>query len=745
MTLRAQDPSVLQLIRDDFDHATAQYGGMLDQLKNASGNPRTFSGKGISIVGPSDWTSGFFPGALWFLYEYTGDTKWRDAAIKSTGFVENAKNVTNTHDVGFILNCSFGQGYRLTGNPTYRDVLLKGASSLSTRFNPTVGCIKSWDNRPQWKYPVIIDNMMNLELLAWASSNGGTSDFATMAISHANKSRDNHFRANASSYHVVSYVPETGAVELKQTWQGAFDESSWSRGQAWGLYGFTMMYRKTGHADYLDLAKRIAAFLMTHPRMPADKVPYWDFDAPGIPNTPRDASAAAIMSSALIELSGYVDATLGQQYLSFAADQLRSLSSPAYRAAIGANGNFLLMHSTGSYPGNSEVDVPLIYADYYYLEALMRYKARFGLGTALAPAFTVTPTSQKVIAGSTVVFAAQASGSPTPTYTWSLGGQTITGATSSRLVLTASNTLSGQITCTATNNGGSATSAPATLTVSTEPDTGRLTNLSTRGWAGSASQTLIVGFAVGGGNDSATQPLLLRGMGNSLLGFGVSGVLADPTLTVYRNGTSTAMMSNDNWNGDTQVTARCSQVGAFPFVSNDSQESALVRSFNPGAYSAHLIGSNGTTGIALAEIYDTTPTQDYGPSTPRLINISARGFAGTDAQALFIGFVITGQTARTVLIRGVGPALNAFGVSGTLANPKLQLFRASTLIAENDDWGDDAQINSVATRVGAFTLTDATSKDAAILATLPPGLYSVQLTGVNNTTGVAMAEFYEVP
>jgi unsaturated chondroitin disaccharide hydrolase len=742
---RAQDPAVLQLVRDDFDHVSAQYSGMLDQLKNATGNPRTYSGHMLTVVGTTDWTSGFFPGALWYLYEYTGDTKWRDAAVRATGLVESAKNITNTHDVGFILNCSFGQGYRLTADPTYRDVLLKGASSLSTRFNPVVGCIKSWDNRPQWKYPVIIDNMMNLELLVRATNLGGSTDFASMAISHANKTRDNHFRSNASSYHVVSYFPDTGAVEIKQTWQGAFDESSWARGQSWALYGFTMMYRETRHSDYLDLTKRIASFLMAHPRMPADKVPYWDFDAPNIPNTPRDASAAAIMSSALIELSSYVDPALGNQYLAFAEDQIRSLSSPNYRATPGTNGNFLLMHSTGSYPGNSEVDVPLIYADYYYLEALMRYKAHFGLTSALSPTFTTSPTSQTVTDGSSVVFTARASGSPAPTYSWSLNGHSIAGATSPQLVLTASTSQSGRITCTATNTGGSITSDPATLSVSMSSDSGRLTNLSTRAWAGTGAQTLIVGFTVGGGTSGGSQPLLVRGMGNSLTGFGVTGVLSDPTLTIFRSGTSVAMMANDNWNGDPLIASRCTQVGAFPFSANDSAEAALARSFDPGAYTAHVVGTGSATGIALAEIYDTTSTQDNGPSAPRLTNISTRAFAGTDAQAVFIGFVISGTTSRSVLIRGIGPGLASFGVTGTLTNPTLQLFRGSTLIAENDDWGGDAQLTTIGTKVGAFALSDPTSKDAMILTTLPPGLYSVQLTGVNNTTGVAMAEFYEVP
>jgi hypothetical protein len=276
-----------------------------------------------------------------------------------------------------MLNCSFGNGYRLTRNPAYRDVLITGARTLCLRFSPTVGAIKSWDNR-RWAYPVIIDNMMNLELLMFAFAETGETQFRDVAIEHGTKTLRNHFRADGSSYHVLGYDSATGGVEVRQTHQGFSDESAWARGQAWGLYGFAMMARLTARPEFLAQARRIAEFLVNHPRMPADNVPYWDFDAPDIPRAPRDVSAAAIMSSALLDLSGQVDATTGSRYRMFAEQQLRSLASPAYRARLGANGNFLLMHAVGNLPGKIEVDAPLIYADYDYLEALARSRAKAG-------------------------------------------------------------------------------------------------------------------------------------------------------------------------------------------------------------------------------------------------------------------------------------------------------------------------------------------------------------------------------
>ncbi|PTX95842.1 glycoside hydrolase family 88 protein [Opitutus sp. ER46] len=357
---------------DALQHAAAQYRWLLGQLPDAKRYPRTWEHGKRVLVRPADWTSGFFPGALWLLAGLTRDATWRTSAATYTGGLEGMKANRRTHDIGFMLYCSFGQGYRLTRDPHYRAVLLAGAESLVTRFNPVVGCIKSWDTRAEWPFPVIIDNMMNLELLLWATQESGDPRFREIAIRHADVTLANHFRPDGSSYHVVDYEPATGIARRRQTHQGAADESAWARGQAWGLYGYTFMYRETRRPAYLAQARKIAAFLLGHPRLPEDKVPYWDFDAPQLERAPRDASAAAIICSALFELSLLVADEDRRQYVQFASVQLASLCSPAYRAEVGSNGGFILMHSTGSLPRGSEIDVPLNYADYYFLEALQR-------------------------------------------------------------------------------------------------------------------------------------------------------------------------------------------------------------------------------------------------------------------------------------------------------------------------------------------------------------------------------------
>ncbi|MDB6165933.1 MAG: glucuronyl hydrolase [Lacunisphaera sp.] len=376
LDLRAAEPPLQEVVRDSLDFSAAQYSRMLARLDGRSGYPRSVAKGEMTLVRANDWTSGFFPGSMWYLFEATGDPKWRAAAAKFTAGLESVKDNRGTHDLGFVLYCSYGNGFRLTGDAAYRSVLLAGAQSLSTRFNSNVGSLKSWDGRKQWPFPVIIDNMMNLELLLWAAKAAGAPRFRDIALSHADTTLHNHFRADGSSYHVVDYDPVSGKVRSRVTHQGAADESAWARGQAWGLYGFTMMYRETREARYLEHAKKIAAFLLNHPRLPADKVPYWDFDAPNIPAAPRDSSAAAIMCSALWELSDYVDTATARGYRAVAEQQLRSLASPVYRAKPGENHDFLLMHATGNFPRNDEIDVPINYADYYFLEALLRCKAR---------------------------------------------------------------------------------------------------------------------------------------------------------------------------------------------------------------------------------------------------------------------------------------------------------------------------------------------------------------------------------
>jgi uncharacterized protein YyaL (SSP411 family) len=250
--------------------------------------------------------------------------------------------------------------------------MLTGAASLASRFNPDYGVIKSWDGWKEYDYPVIIDNMMNLEFLFWAAKASGNKKYYNLSVTHADNTIKNHFRKDFSSYHVVCYG-KAGKVLAQKTHQGAADSSAWARGQGWGLYGYTVMYRETKQKKYLEQAEHIANFILNHPNLPEDKIPYWDFNAPGIPNEERDVSAATVMSSALFELSQYSKKNT-KKYFDAATAMLSSLTTAKYKADIGTNGNFILKHSVGSKPHHSEVDVPLVYADYYYLEALLRYK-----------------------------------------------------------------------------------------------------------------------------------------------------------------------------------------------------------------------------------------------------------------------------------------------------------------------------------------------------------------------------------
>lgn len=348
---------------------------MAESLKDMPDRlPRTFENDQLQTVSSGGWVSGFFSGSLWYLYEYTQDPRLKDYAEKYTERLKKEQYNKGTHDLGFMLYCSYGNGFRLTGNKEYQKVLLTGAESLSSRYNETIGCIQSWGSNEKWQFPVIIDNMMNLEFLFWATRMSGNPRYKDLSISHADKTIENHFRPDYSSYHVISYDTITGQVEKKNTHQGYRDESAWSRGQAWALYGYVMTYRETQAERYLQQANHIANFILEHPNLPEDKIPYWDFDAPDIPNAKRDASAGAIIASALIELSQYVDEDLSRKYLNTARQQIQSLSSPEYFAETGTNGHFLLKHSVGHMPNGSEIDVPLSYADYYYIEALLRMK-----------------------------------------------------------------------------------------------------------------------------------------------------------------------------------------------------------------------------------------------------------------------------------------------------------------------------------------------------------------------------------
>lgn len=379
-------------IKENTDFACRQIENILKEVgdPNNKNYPRTLAtDKSLKTTSKYDWTPGFFPGILWYLYELSGNEKWKVCAEKWTDSLEELKGFTKHHDIGFMMYCSYGNAERLSPKSIYRDILVQSAESLCTRYNDTVKAIKSWNYREAWNgnkwyYPVIIDNMMNLELLLYAYKVTGNKKFYNIAVTHADTTLKNHFRADHGSYHVVNYDPETGIVLHKQTCQGYSDNSTWARGQAWAVYGYTMMYRCTRDRKYLEAAKNFADYYIEH--LPEDYVPRWDFNAGQDGYYPdgnsyakkclevttlKDASASAIVSSALFELTALAGE---KRYMEIATHILKSLSSPRYRAQLGENGNFVIMHCTGSLPHKAEIDVPLVYADYYYLEALARYK-----------------------------------------------------------------------------------------------------------------------------------------------------------------------------------------------------------------------------------------------------------------------------------------------------------------------------------------------------------------------------------
>jgi unsaturated chondroitin disaccharide hydrolase len=367
----AQTPNLDSLVTHALRFAQAQVRQAVAEIGDSAKFAINTLPDGSWKTGPSrDWRSGFFPGCLWYLHEHTKDPFFKSAAAKWTAGMVNEQFDTGTHDVGFKIFDSYGNGYRLYPTDEYRKIIIQAAETLAKRFNPTVGCIKSWDNR-KWTYPVIIDNMMNLELLFWAAENGGPKQLRDIAVRHAETTMKNHFHPDGSTYHVIDYDTANGNVIARNTSQGYADESVWARGQAWAIYGFTLTYRFTHDARFLQTAQRAADYFINH--LPADSVPYWDFMAPEIPNEPRDVSAAAITASALLELSPYVKSESQRAgYLEAARKSLRSLCSAPYLAE-GTNSHAVLNHSVGSKPGKAEVDVSLIYADYYFIEAMLRY------------------------------------------------------------------------------------------------------------------------------------------------------------------------------------------------------------------------------------------------------------------------------------------------------------------------------------------------------------------------------------
>lgn len=376
----AENNDISNVINNDINFSTRQYSLILQQIgrEGKVRIPKTIDKLGRMVYIPiDDWCSGFFPGSLCYLYQLTNDKSWLLQSKRFTEALDSIQYLTWHHDVGFMIGSSYLNIYRLNPNKAYKKAIIQTAKSLCTRFRKKAGVIQSWNvdrgwqSKRGWTCPVIIDNMMNLELLFEATRLSGDSTYWKVAVSHANKTLENQFRKDGSCYHVVDYDPNNGAVLHRQTAQGYADNSAWARGQAWAVYGYTVCYRYTHDRKYLDQAVKTLNFVMQNPNLPEDLIPYWDFDAPNIPNEPRDVSSAACIASALYEMNNYLP---DNGYTSLADRIIRSLSSPEYRAPLGKNGCFLLMHSVGSIPHNNEIDVPLNYADYYFLEALTRRK-----------------------------------------------------------------------------------------------------------------------------------------------------------------------------------------------------------------------------------------------------------------------------------------------------------------------------------------------------------------------------------
>ena len=357
--------------------AANQYLSMAKNLEE-SRYPKTFYPENNKFETSNSgwWTSGFYPGTLLYLYEETGEDSLKIEAERILTDLKREESNTSTHDLGFMMFCSFGNANRIDPKPEYQEILMNSAKSLATRYNDTVKAIRSWDSA-SWNKAgeddlvVIIDNMMNLELLFWATEHSGDSTYYDIAVNHANTTMENHFREDYSSYHEVIYDEATGDVKKQITNQGFADDSNWARGQAWGLYGYVVMYRATKDEKYLEMAKNIAEVVLNDPNMPEDKIPFWDFDTDKIPDDLKDSSAAAVMASALLELYEYTD---DAEYFTVAEEMLESLSSPEYLADQDELGGFLLKHGVGNMPNKTEVDVPLTYGDYYFIEALKRYQ-----------------------------------------------------------------------------------------------------------------------------------------------------------------------------------------------------------------------------------------------------------------------------------------------------------------------------------------------------------------------------------
>jgi hypothetical protein len=379
-----------------FQFAAIQLSNTVVQMGNTNTYPRsTMSNGRWTTVNNSDWTCGFFPGSLWYLYQQTGDTNYEKWAQEWTAGIAAQQFNTNTDDVGFMFNTSFGNGYRITSNSTYKSVLIQAAHSLTNRFNAIVGCLADDLLLAPPEFQVIMDTTMNTELLYQAADINGDATMSAKAISHAERTMTNQIRPDDSTFHLVLYSTVNGALLYQGTRAGYSASSTWARAHAWSIYGFTMAYRETGYLPFLNTASRVADYYLTN--VPSDYVPYWDFDAPNLPNAPRDSSTAAITLSALIQLSQL--ATNMQDSATFwtgAHNILESLGSTNYLAQ-GTTSSGILLHGTGNPPqiSDPEVNVSLIYGDYYFIEALRRYAEVYGHNTVTYtpdPGFTGTDT-----------------------------------------------------------------------------------------------------------------------------------------------------------------------------------------------------------------------------------------------------------------------------------------------------------------------------------------------------------------
>jgi rhamnogalacturonyl hydrolase YesR len=356
-----------------INHFVTKYLIFLENFKDTTNFPRTFEGDKLILTSSSGWTSGFFPGILWNLYRHSGDSAFYHAAVSWTQELLSESSNTSTHDIGFIINCSAGLGYKITGDESYKSAMLEAAKSLASRYNEKTGCIKSLDNFNNYSFPVLIDNLVNLEILFKSWKWTDDDQYYKIAYSHILRTMENHMRTDFSAFQLVDYDPEGGYPVYHGTFQGYSDSSTWSRGQAWALYGYTMAYRETKDRIFLDQAERMAEFILKDPYFTDGYIPFWDMASPNIPQEPRDASAAAIMASALLELSIYEEASDQEKFFRAGENIILTLGNKEYCSGNSENSLFVVKHCIGNYPGKTEVDVPLIYADFYFLEALLKY------------------------------------------------------------------------------------------------------------------------------------------------------------------------------------------------------------------------------------------------------------------------------------------------------------------------------------------------------------------------------------